>query len=220
MVEFNKHKVGEEIVRSFHEQFAQNQNHHQSLFLQVLTVLLTVLIGFGYLYIRVGAKSEDVHVTSGTIYIFLALASWLLSLSIALISNMALGFRRDQLVACNIRVKTGTMSKLGEKDTGYFIQGFNPVGKTAYLFWMPEFHMIFFVSLIVIKLLLFLSLILNSDLSIGFSCSPNILITYAIVAICLSFITDLLVSVRYWKKWENHSENAPERLQKENGRSE
>src|SRR3990172_6735589 len=99
-----RRELGFEIVKSFHEQFAQNQNHHQKLFLQVLAVLLTVIVGYEYIYIRIGTKSQELNITIQTLYAFLSLSFYLLSLAIALICNMALGYRRDQLVACNIRV--------------------------------------------------------------------------------------------------------------------
>ena len=219
MVEIEEKSIGEEIVKSFHEQFAQNQNHHQNLFLQVLAVLLTVLGGFGYLYIRVGVNSKDLNVTIETIYVFLALASYLLSLSIALISNMALGFRRDQLVACNIRVKSGVMAKNTDtEDDGYFIKEFNPVGKTRYLLWMPEFHVIFFASLLVVKMLLFSSLLFSSNFFVVFSWDLNTLIKISIVMVVISFAVDIYVSVAYWKKWTSYSLNAPKILQNQSVR--
>jgi len=210
MCALDNKSIGEDIVKSFHEQFAQNQNHHQKLFLQVLAVLLTVLVGFGYLYIRANVESKEVKITSETIYVFMSLSFYLLSLSIALISNMALGFRRDQLVACNIRVMTNTMT-INTNDN-YFIGDFNPVGKHKYILWMPEFHIIFFFTLLIIKVLLILSLLFSSTYSISFSDSPNILITISVVMALLSFILDLYVSLRYWKKWRYYSNNAPSRL--------
>ena len=207
MTELDNKLIGEDIVNSFHEQFAQNQNHHQKLFLQVLAVLLTVLVGFGYLYIRVDVESKEVKITSETIYVFMSLSFYLLSLSIALISNMALGFRRDQLVACNIRVKTGTMTL--KSNDNYFIGDFNPVGKHKYILWMPEFHIIFFFTLLLIKILLITSLLFSSAYNIGFSATPNTLITISVVMAFASFVLDFFVSLRYWKKWSYYSENAP-----------
>jgi len=205
--------LGDEIVKSFHEQFAQNQNHHQKLFLQVLAVLLTVLVGFGYLYIRVGAKQNGINVTLETIYAFLAMSMFLLSLAIALILNMSLGFRRDQLVACNIRVKIGVM-KVDDKNTdSYFPSKFNPVGKTNFFTWMPEFHQIFFVALILIKVILIGSLTLNSNMPIFINNKiPNILITLSFAFSLLSFILDFFVAFWYCHKWKRYSNDAPSRL--------
>ena len=214
MCDLNKKTIGEDIIKSFHEQFAQNQNHHQKLFLQVLAVLLTVLVGFGYLYIRANVKSTEVKVTTETIYVFMLLSSYLLSLSIALISNMALGFRRDQLVACNIRVKTGTL--IVNSNDGYFIGDFNPVGKHKYLLWMPEFHIIFFFTLLIVKILLILSLLLSSDYNLIYSADPNTMITISVFMSFFSFVVDFLVSLRYWKKWRSYSEKAPEILKNKN----
>jgi hypothetical protein len=208
--------LGDEIVKSFHEQFAQNQNHHQKLFLQVLAVLLTVLVGFGYLYIRVDVKQNDINVTLETIYAYLAVSMFLLSLAIALILNMSLGFRRDQLVACNIRVKIGVM-KVDDKNTDcYFPSNFNPVGKTNFITWMPEFHQIFFSALIIFKILIIGSLYFNSNMSVSFNIkAPNTLITVSLTCSLLSFILDFFIAFWYLRKWKKFSDDAPSRLKHE-----
>ena len=54
-----KSKFAEQLALSFHEQFAQNQNHHQRMFVQVLAVLITVLVGFGYAYTGLQNGSSD-----------------------------------------------------------------------------------------------------------------------------------------------------------------
>ncbi len=196
--------VASELIKSFHEQFAQNQNHQQKLFLQVLTVLLTVLIGFGYLYIRVGVKQSNIIVTAETIYSFLALSMFLLSLAVALILNMSLSFRRDQLVACNIRVKVGVMNIDDINTENFFPSKFNPVGKDNFFTWMPEFHQIFFYSLFVVKILLIVSLVFNSSIPSIFSTnSPNKLILCSFILFWLSFILDFLYLFSVDKKRVN-----------------
>lgn len=208
-------KLGANIVKSFHEQFAQNQNHHQRLFLQVLAVLLTVLVGFGYIYIRVGAASEELNVTVDALYAFLALAMVLLSLGIALILNMALGFRRDQMVASNIRVKTKVMGISDPWDEGFFPPSFNPAKeKRRWITWMPEFHQIFFVTLFVVKVLLFFSVILNDEfrLSVVGLCRADWLITSALFAIGVSVLVDVGISCYYHCKWNQYVDDAPSRL--------
>jgi hypothetical protein len=81
---------------------------------------------------------------------------------------------------------------------------------------MPEFHTIFFIALVVIKILLFLSLVLSSAHKIGFSDPPNILITISVFMALFSFVVDSFVSHVYWKKWCSYSKNAPEILQSKN----
>src|SRR5574341_1641957 len=214
-------RLGAEIVKSFHEQFAQNQNHHQKLFLQVLTVLLTVLVGFGYIYVRVNAESAELNVTIDSLYAFLALAMCLLSLGIALILNMALGFRRDQMVACNIRVKTGVMRIVDSEAEDFFPSTFNPVREKRGCFgWMPEFHKIFFSTLCVVKVLLFFGVILNSEFRpICRWKDADMLITSALAFTGLSVPFDAFMVRHYHAKWNKNVDGAPSRLKPDSSRS-
>ncbi len=208
-------RLGADIVKSFHEQFAQNQNHHQKLFLQILTVLLTVLVGFGYIYVRVNALSMELRVTVDTLYVFLVLAVYLLSLGIALILNMALGFRRDQMAAANIRVKTGVMGACDSKTELFFPPSFNPVKEKRGMFaWMPEFHGIFLLTLIVVKVFLICGVLLNPEfqpLAAG-SDPVDWLITLAIPVVFLSFVPDVWNWLKYYGKWVRYYEERPSRL--------
>lgn len=222
------------IVKSFHEQFAQNQNHHQALFVQALAVLVTVLVGFGYVYIRAkvpplpgpmpqiqGSPTPEVNVTVEMLYAFLALACLLLSFGIALISNMALGFRRDQAVAANIRVLWGVMPqpKYPQDDrkfkgVDYFPSSFNPVGKKKFFFWMPEFHQIFLGTLFLVKVTVVLSVWMHPEFNrLLWPISNLKYFTLLMVSVVLgTFVLDGKVVLWYWNKWIDTSNQAPERL--------
>jgi len=206
------------IVKGFHEQFAQNQNHHQALFLQVLTLLISVLIGFGYLYIRIGVVSDsnDVNVSIDTLYLHLVLAMGLLSVAIAMILNIALGFRRDQLVASNIRVMTGVMpkSKSDENTKEFFFPfSFNPIEKVSSHDWMPNFHGIFYSGIIGVKGIILLTVLLGSESNLSEvqdGSWPSVL-----TALFLSigtFCVDVKVKNDYWKKWISYIDNRPKAL--------
>lgn len=216
---------GIDIVKSFHEQFAQNQNHHQALFIQALTVLVTVLIGFGYVYIRAKINpikpESEVNVTVDMLYWFLALACLLLSFGIALISNMALGFRRDQAVAANIRVLWGVMPQpqYPEQDRGFegldfFPAGFNPVRKTEFFFWMPEFHQIFLATLFIVKVAIVFSLLVHPDFhkAVWPLATTKSFACLACLVVILTFSIDWVVVNWYWGKWKKTAEAAPPRL--------
>lgn len=258
--------LGLNIVKGFHEQFAQNQNHHQNLFLQALTVLLTALIGFGFVYIRVQPSSvadklsgpaivatsatmpssggkipahggnivsaattpnlqpqspppakTDIYVTIETLHAFLALATLLLTLGIALICNMALGFRRDQMVAANIRMLAGVMRQEGEplevlvsNSKDFFPGGFNPVRNRGIWDWMPEFHKIFLLTLFLVQILLSYSVFSNPNFATQ-KCSEFTLtmdkVTYFFIG--LGVVTFLY----YWWKWVNTAVKGMPRLQ-------
>jgi len=205
--EGNITNIGEDIVKSFHEQFAQNQNHHQNLFIQILAILLSVLIGYGYLYIRVDGLSEEFKVSINTLYVYQAIAACLLSIATALISNMALGFRRDQLMAANIRIMSGVMT-LGNNNN-YFFGSFNPQSKTGFVVWMPEFHKIFFIGLIAVKvLMLWATIQYDSNNLDKFVISYPGFINVAMLTVLIDFILYTL----FWKKWVVHTEKSPDRL--------
>jgi hypothetical protein len=206
-----KKEIGKTIVVSFHEQFAQNQNHHQKLFLQVLAVLLSVIAGFAYLYVRVDTKSPELTIKIETLYYYLGLSMVLLSMAVSLICNMALGFRRDQLMAANIRVITNVMDP--NSNESYFFGSFNPKGKTRLLEWMPEFHLIFFVSLIAVKALLALSVTIYPGklLTAVYPYSKGTIIVIAVLAV-FSFFFDIFIWLHYRCKWKSYSDKAPARL--------
>jgi len=153
------------------EQVAENQNHHQRLFFQIVAVLLSVLAGIGYLYIRVNSASEDLSIGPGTLGYYLGLSMMLLSTAIANICSMALGFRRDQLVAAKIQLRVCVMNP--NNDNNYFPRSFNPQDKTGRLNWMPEFHKIFFISLISVKVLLSLSVAFYPGRPLAFGGCPT-----------------------------------------------
>lgn len=205
-----KSEIRTEIVKSFHEQFAQNQNHHQGLFLQVLAVLLTVITGFGYLYVHFDDPGAGLKVTIETLYISLALSLYLLSLAIALIVNMALGFRRDQMVACNIRVRVGGMDVPQNK--GFFPASFNPIKECNCLNWMPEFYLIFFIALFVIKMVFIVSVLSGRDSRIILTSTPNLSLTLSVILMAGSVVLDGYVLKRYWGKWVKYVKEAPEIL--------
>lgn len=198
--------IGKKIVISFHEQFAQNQNHHQKLFLQVLAVLLTVLVGYGYIYIRVGAEKPEFNITIETLYAFLPLLMCLLSMASALICNMALGFRRDQLMAVNIRMIANVMRKTNEDGLDspadyFFFDSYNPQDKIEVHTWMPEFHMIFFLSLIILKIIFLYG-------AFALECVHlNYVVRHigTILFIFASIILDVYVFKKYQNKWKRYA---------------
>lgn len=159
-----------ELMKSFHEQFAQNQNHHQNLFIQVVSILLTVVIGFGYtLYnFRITGSGCEKSASSLGVLEFTAaftISEVILTLGVALVSNMALGFRRDQLMNTKIREAAGlTVDSTNKEKIEIFAKSYNPMknyfekvwinNKKIILDWMPNFHIIFSVALITVQSLL------------------------------------------------------------------
>ena len=206
-------KFAKQLALSFHEQFAQNQNHHQRMFVQVLAVLITVLVGFGYAYTSLQNGSSNgsnaVNMEFDMLSASLMISMVLLSLAIALIVNMAYGFRRDQTTACRIRVKAGAMEAWKDSNGPdiYFPTKYNPVGKTGCC-WMPGYHNIFFTALIAIKfVLVFIALCSIENDKHGF------LYCTSIIAVAISFCSDIFVWCLYRGKWKKVSKNARKILQ-------
>jgi len=176
-----------ELMKSFHEQFAQNQNHHQNLFIQVVSILLTVIIGFGYTLFNFKATGESNNNSTIGLFEFtcaFAISEIILSLGIALVSNMALGYRRDQLMNTRIReaakITVDTATKVDDK---IFASSYNPMknyynkfynkNKSMRIDWMPNFHLIFSITIITIEFLVVLIYFTKLGLNSFIEVHPN-----------------------------------------------
>ncbi|MCY4150190.1 MAG: hypothetical protein OXF73_12755 [Gammaproteobacteria bacterium] len=200
-------KFAKKLALSFHEQFAQNQNHHQAMFVQVLAVLVTVLVGFGYAYSHLqNGSSDGDKMQPDLLYASFAISMVLLSLAIALIANMAYGFRRDQATAGRIRVIFGAMKARNgnEDDRAYFPLAYNPFGKAGIngFFWMPGYHSIFYFALIAVKFILILIVINQAFFGIDHQGKYHFLSCVSIMVFAISLYSDFLVLTRYRRKWK------------------
>ena len=102
------------ILDTLHTQFAENQNHHQSLFIQFLVALLTLFAGFGFVYTHTKPDipynqtyveiSENLLCFSN-IFSFQQLSLYHLfwQLLNLILLNQGYGFRRDQYLNMIIR---------------------------------------------------------------------------------------------------------------------
>lgn len=125
----DKEQYKADILKSFNEQFAQNQNNHQNLFIQVVSILLTVLVGFGFALITFGQNKPDSAVRIGILEFSAAFSTseFILLLGVSLISSLALGYRRDQLINAIIREKAEvTDDSAKSEDWKVFPSSFNP----------------------------------------------------------------------------------------------
>lgn len=180
----------DEILNSFHTQFAQNQNHHQKLFFQILSVIVTVMLGYSYVYTNGGKLNEDeLHTSVVLLSLVLIISTIVIGLSLILLSDMAYGFRRDQFVINKIRIKEGLIHNEKIEDD-YFPKHYDPswsfkkkikeynekltkmnffkrrtwglwIWILKRLSWMPNFHNSLYFMLFIIQFLIFSSYILN-----------------------------------------------------------
>ena len=183
-------ELKEELIKSFHEQFAQNQNHHQKLFFQILSVIVTVAIGYSYVYTMGGEiPNSDLKPSVFLLSLALIISTIVLGLSLVLLSNMAYGFRRDQYVNNKIR-KQAKLIHNEDKSKDIFPKSYDPswsfnnkqkgyserlkkmpipiritygvwIWILKRLSWMPNFHNSLFFMLGLIQILLLASYIFN-----------------------------------------------------------
>ena len=87
-----KKELTKEILKSFHSQFAENQNHQQKLFIHFFSTILIVAIPFGIVFINISDEANLWNVTrdinNGNITSYAVshlIASWML-IQVALIT--------------------------------------------------------------------------------------------------------------------------------------
>ncbi len=125
---------------------------------------------------------------------------------------MGLAFRRDQIVVANIRLKAGAMKNKCESIENFFPSSFNPVNIKDCSNWLPDFHKIFFIALIIIKILLILAVVCNSSFGICNICSPKTLIIGSFILIIYSLFMDFKLYVSHYRKWTKKAKYGREKL--------
>ena len=101
------------MKKKFVEQFTIDQYNYQHLFTKILSIFLTVLVGYGYVFTN--GYNFDLNESNTTLpkvepeilfYAF-AISILILNFGILLICSLAQGFRRDQFVVQKIRLDAG-----------------------------------------------------------------------------------------------------------------
>ena len=140
----------DKILDTLHTQFAENQNHHQGIFIQFLIALLALFGGYGYVYTHTNSeiaysqtfaqKLNDIEFySSSTLISTSVIVIAILTLLNAILLNLGYGFRRDQHLNKIIRQKyliNGEYEKV-------FGKLYNSDNKGFFDF-MPNFYGIFF----------------------------------------------------------------------------
>jgi len=154
-------KVKNALLLKLHEQFADNQNHHQRVFVQFLVALITLFAGYGYIYIHIDtslansplliSKSVESEYFAPEILLLVStVVLAILSLLCGLLLIMGYGFRRDQFLNFKIRKK---YLKNGEYEH-VFGKLYDPTNK-GMLDFLPDFYTLFFVFILFFQLLVF-----------------------------------------------------------------
>lgn len=139
----NKNTLRDDLLRDFHSQFAQNQNHHQTTVITVFTAFIALIVVFVYatLYqktyllilkanvtnIKMGTPP---YIVSNDLYFFLTLLLCLLfSIVFIYICQVGYAFRRDQYIVSKIRKREGLNNNIFKnygtvKETKLFLPDF------------------------------------------------------------------------------------------------
>jgi hypothetical protein len=214
----NENSKATELLNSFHEQFAENQNHHQTVFIQFISAVIVVIVGYAIVYTNTEQNADfyfakkaghdiESYAIIHLIGSFLTAAN-ILGLVSVLTINIGYGFRRDQKVNYNIR-----MQYLGEAKYMEIFgdKSFNPTGKS---FWkyLPEFNMIFTASIVIIQLYLIFSVFYAlqhfKDFAINLLENPisqGLLILFIVAPV----VCTILFYKRYYTKYCNVTNTQP-----------
>jgi len=212
-----KEEYRQELVKSFHQQFAENQNNHQSAFIQLLSIILTVIIGFGLAFLNFGGTSTDIDFKLELFEFTTAftIAEGILTLGFCLVVSYAYGFRRDQFVNAIIREKAGITEDSTKQSWKIFPTNYNPQTsftkkqnekkKLLFIWWMPDFHAIFAIAFMFLQLIIMITYILKSYIAnLLFANSQIDWFSLSIFVFGVIFFLISIVTLnRYFKKLKN-----------------
>ncbi|MDR2121405.1 MAG: hypothetical protein LBP64_11120 [Tannerella sp.] len=199
------------ILETLHSQFAENQNHHQGLFIKFLIALFVLFGGFGFVYVHtkpfIPYEQTYILLENNRIYFsnFILLntsvfvQSVLLLLSL-IILNLGYGFRRDQHLNMIIRKR--------ELQREYYdvFKGLYNSDNKGFLNYLPDFYAIFFLFITGFQVLIFMT-ICNKEELICFVDHPFALLLFIL---CILLIVASLVSyaITYYKYEKNLKEKS------------
>lgn len=217
----------EDLIKSFHQQFAENQNNHQSGFIQLLSILLTVIIGFGVALLNFGKPTvtDKINLTLFDFTVAFSIAEGILALGFFLVVNYAYSFRRDQLVNSIIREKAKITESTAADDWKVFPDSFNPKlnfnkklsekRKCMRIMWMPDFYAIFSITFLILQTFIgIVYLLKTSNENLLFIDSTIDWPAFSISIIGLLFmITTIIGLFKYYRKlkklYEQPAHNSP-----------
>lgn len=156
------------ILETLHEQFAENQNHHQKLFIQFLTALLILFAGFGYVYVHtvpdvpnvqtyVEIKNTKEYFSNSILLATAVVVSTVMLLLNLILLNQGYGFRRDQHINKEIR------KKYLKKNYKRVFGGLYNSGKKGFWNFLPDFYAIFFWFITVFQLFILVSVMFKTE---------------------------------------------------------
>ncbi len=192
-----------EVLKGFHDQFAQNQNHHQRLFIQFLSAVLIVLFAYVVVITNITEEVQPIYTVKRHDYIIsysyfhlygaYVIAQMIFVLLILVALNMGYNYRRDQTVNQNIRNYAINNNELIKNifSTG----GFDTKNLNAWDY-LPGFHKIFYFFMLIVQILIWASVLFY----IHFGYAYNTIIA------CLLFIPipiSMMLYLIYYSKYKS-----------------
>lgn len=202
------------ILDTLHSQFAENQNHHQSLFIQFLIALFALFIGFGYIYthsVFEGDSPYNVDYTQSFVQnideikffsyqILLAtsvIVSTILLLLNCIIVHQGYGFRRDQYLNKIIREESLGKKKYNE----IFGELYNPNDK-FFFNYLPNFYTTFFWFVLAFQFFVFIAICLKENL-VDFTSGNGASLVLFVLNLILIFMSFCVYYSTYCKYMKN-----------------
>jgi len=189
----------DELLNTLHSQFAENQNHHQGIFIKFLIALFTVFGIFGYVYTHTSSeisatqtvvgKINDIELyTLTTLLITSVIMLAILTLLIAIILNLGYSFRRDQHINKKIRLKY-----LNGEYENIFGKLYNSDNKNICDF-LPDFYKIFYWFILGFQIIIFFTTCCKDKiLQFENNCFAFLILlldfSLILVSVCLYFLT-------------------------------
>jgi hypothetical protein len=216
----------------FLKQFAENQNHHQKLFIQFLSSVAIVIAAYAFVYtntigysgITVGSKlmkpelftsikTEDGSILSyGLIHLVIIylFAQIILFILLCIILHMGYSYRRDQVVIYRIQHKL-----LGEKDfeATFGKASYNGLQKSI-IDYLPNFNSILFFALFIIQGLMFMSVYVyfnncpQDQIFFKNIFNNNVTFFHTKLSLCAPVALTLLAYIAYFYKYNKRVSKA------------
>ena len=194
-------KIGEEILRSFHFQFAENQRTREQSFLKILGFLGAVVAAYAYVY-----QNQSLGVVIFSLATIAAVV--LLTFGSAIVAVIAYNFRRDQYINARIRRLAGIIGKgkifPSEYDPSHLYDK-----KMNVRFWMPDIFNVFFMVFPIFQILLIVSFLAKTRLELVEFSRIEWFSTFAVFVSLLALFFSMGCYVYYGrklrgkiKKWE------------------
>lgn len=139
----------EQIELDLHRQFAENQNSHQNVFMQLVVAFIGIFAGLGYVYSHL--ETSVVKITEDALlfkpfvmHVSIMIAGFLFCLMALVVIHFGWSFRRDMLL--NRKIRELAYGKDGQVR---FEKLFKDYGKN--IDDMPEFYEIFFKAILIMQ---------------------------------------------------------------------